>query len=252
MMCIAQGCWGLCGPAARLQVGPLEAALDLNRAADGLMDLCLAGAPLPAARILGLTAPQVALGRPADYGCRAADLAAVFPVAEGRTIQVDAMWRATDARPGDPFAVAVDLIVSVRTESSDVRPELCVQSVLPAACALRLDQAEAPRWERLLCGAGGASRRQLEPGCCLVRLPDRPWSLALMVHPRDFCCDEIQEGAAPAAAVELRHRLFPCRLERGVILRARVRSALLPQDGDQERAAATWAAWAACEPELGT
>ena len=46
---------------------------------------------------------------------------------------MDAVWRALRGGPAEAFLAAVDLIVSVRTELLDSRPEVVVQSVLPVA-----------------------------------------------------------------------------------------------------------------------
>ena len=44
-----------------------------------------------------------------------------------------------------------------------------------------------------------------------------------MVHPADFAGSELTQAEAPGGQVAIRHRLFVQRLEKGVLLRARVR-----------------------------
>jgi hypothetical protein len=71
-----------------------------------------------------------------------------------------------------------------------------------------------------------------------------------MIHPADFHSDELLPGAGDA--VMLRHRLFLSDLEKGVILRARVRGLLLPRQGDQPAAAEAYTEFAASPPPLTT
>ncbi len=87
------------------------------------------------------------------------------------------------------------------------------------------------------------------PGCVLWRLPGEELSYVEMISPGDFHDDEAALDAA-AHGSRLRHRLFPQSLEKGVLLRARVRGAFLPRADDCSRAAACYAAFAVAEPPL--
>jgi hypothetical protein len=73
-----------------------------------------------------------------------------------------------------------------------------------------------------------------------------------MVHPADFQHDELLRNSVQQQAAYLRHRLFPEPLEKGVILRARVRGVFVPRDGDTQIAAECFDAFAATEPPLST
>ena len=71
-----------------------------------------------------------------------------------------------------------------------------------------------------------------------------------MVHPSDFTESAFCRG--PDGAAELSNRLFQGRLEKGVILRSRLRALLLPPEDDVALAAACYSDFAASEPPLTT
>jgi hypothetical protein len=72
-----------------------------------------------------------------------------------------------------------------------------------------------------------------------------------MVHPADFHRDEVH-ALTPEGRVRIEHHLFAQALEKGVLLRARVRGVFLARDGDLQLAAEVYRAFAAAEPPLGT
>jgi hypothetical protein len=88
------------------------------------------------------------------------------------------------------------------------------------------------------------------PGCLVFRLSGLSLSYIEMVHPADFRHDELMPGPA-RGALRLEHRLFPQTLEKGVILRARVRGAFVPRADDLRIAAESYRAFASAEPPLG-
>ncbi len=133
------------------------------------------------------------------------------------------------AAGGPETAPAVDLVVSMRTELLESQPRLAVHSRLPAGEVL-----------------------ELADGCWLFRFPRHEISYAEMVHPADFQGSELDYVAERDRAVEVRHRLFVEHLEKGVILRARVRGALLRRHDDAALAAAVYAAFASADPPLGS
>ncbi len=89
-------------------------------------------------------------------------------------------------------------------------------------------------------------------GCLLFRLPGGDLSYAEMVHPADFQYDEFQPGESRGNVVCIAHRLFRTNLEKGVILRARVRGIFLKRPDDTQIAARCYAAFAGADPPLGT
>ncbi len=225
--------WHLNKHSARLRVGPWQAVVHLAEPDRGLTDWRAGPASILDAGVLGLEIPGLgsgSLASPPDFYCRGAALSVGYPEWGDRPIRVDASWRALPpAAGGSEAEAAVDLVVSMRTELLQSRPRLAVHSRLPAAEVFTLAD-----------------------GCWLFRFPGQQISYAEMVHPADFQGSELGFAAEKAPAMEVRHRLFVEHLEKGVILRARVRGALLPRHEDAALAASLYAAFASADPPLGS
>jgi hypothetical protein len=72
-----------------------------------------------------------------------------------------------------------------------------------------------------------------------------------MVHPTDFCEDKLVVTQDGASTVELRHNLFRNPLEKGVILRARIRGVFLSErPDDASRVAKAYQSFALSPPPL--
>ena len=244
--------WQLQGHVARLHLGPLRATIDLSRPADGLTEVCLDSRPLAGARLLAVVTAAAAAGDAGtliDRYVRSTELVAAYEESAAGPVRVDALWRGAAPTAAGPPVAALDLVVSVRTQRFDSRPELVVQSILPAAEALWLQDATSCEFQSL--APQGDVPLVLEPqrgpGCLLLRLPGGQRSYAEMVHPADFQHDELRGTLACAGLVRVDHRLFARELEKGVILRARVRGVLLARRHDQRMAAEWYTALAAEE-----
>ena len=243
--------WQLTGHAAAVRLKEFHAAVDLARPGDGLTEVLVAGRRLAGARLLGIAAPAIAgadNGRPSECFVRGPDLAVAYEESGQWPVCVDAVWRTTAPTPADNFLAAVDLIVSVRTPLLDSHPELVVQSVVPSGEVLRL--LPAADWAALAAPATVAPPSGA--GCLLFRIPDSDLTYVEMVHPADFQHDELGWDASGGDMLCLAHRLFGANLEKGVILRARVRGVFLARQGDMAAAAQCYAAFAAADPPLGT
>jgi hypothetical protein len=252
---MASPVWRLAGHSARLQVGRLEASIDVSRPTDGLIALCLEAESFGDTHLLGIEIPLVRPGgtnSPIECYVRGGDLAAAYQESEIWPVRTDALWRAEDRSASNGPLAMLELVVSVRTNLADSRPELSVRSTLPAMGLLRLVDEDDARFDVL--GPTGTSNIQPTAGlaCVLFRLPGSRLSYAEMIHPLDFHRDEFTCPTAACGAAVLRHRLFPEPFEKGVILRARLRGVFLPQSDDTRMAADSYAAFAAEEPPLGT
>jgi hypothetical protein len=73
-----------------------------------------------------------------------------------------------------------------------------------------------------------------------------------IIHPADFQHDELSRLPGPVAGMLLRHRLFAEELEKGVILRGRLRGQFVAQSGDTAAAAAAYARFLAASLPLTT
>jgi len=241
---------------ARLERAPFGARVDLTRPAEGLLAICISRATFPEARLLGVAMPSFTPGDAAslvECHARGAALVAAYRESPSWPVRTDTLWQAVVPAASDRFLAAIDLHLSVRTELLDSQPGLSVGTVLPAAEVLHLVDPACTRFEP--CTPASDSPRRLEPeggpGCLVFRPAGSDLSYAEMIHPADFRTSELSLASDPPAAVQVRHRLFCEPLEKGVILRARVRGMFLPRNDDTQMAAACYAAFAAAEPPLG-
>jgi len=248
--------WQLQRYFARLQSGPLNASLDLTRPADGIYGIRLDDHPLPVVRLLAVAVPALSVGDAgslADCHVRNGDLIAAYAASEDYPVRVDVLWRARHPLPNEEFLAAVELVLSVRTLLLAAPAELTVHSELEATETLRLLDASSARYEPADVPANASLAMQPAAGlgCLLFRQPGLPLSYAEMIHPADFRNDDLAKGPGPTAMC-LSHRLFPGRLEKGVILRARLRAVVVSRTEDTRIAAACYAAFAAGEPPLAS
>ena len=250
--------WQVDGFSGQLNIHPLRATLDLPRAHAGLGDVCLFGRPCRAMRLLAVDLPfltPTSQPEPSpELHVRGAAVAASYPESTGWPVQVDLLWRAFSAGRSDPFLGAIELVLSVRTPHGESRPALTATSVLPGGEVLRLGDPASVHFERLELSEEGvlAMEPGVGSGCLVFRIPDADVSYAEMIHPADFHDDQLAQHAGPDRTLRLCHRLFPDPLEKGVILRARIRGGFFARGGDLERVAADYAAFAAAEPPLGS
>lgn len=170
-----------------------------------------------AASILGLQLGTTLLDiggavEPTESYVRGADLVATYNETEARPLRVQAYWHIAElARlPRYDDARLIELQVSINTSLLDLRPTLDVVTTT-AAPVERLSIGEASAW--------------------LVRLPHVPYTYIEIPHPRDCARTAFAPAAGEAKSV-LRHTLFGRKLEKGVIMRGRVRGALVPRDSD--------------------
>ena len=235
--------WKLENHQAQLESNELRGAIDLSCPAMGLSDVSASGIALPDATLLGPRIPHlddVDAEAVAEGRARGAELNVTYRQSPAWPVQVDASWRV--AREDH----AIDLTVSVRTSVLDGRPELTVESILHAEEVLRLVDENSARFETLTVASDAGS------GCLVFRCSDSDLSYVEMIHPDDFRRDELCEAPESPDAVRLRHHLFLDPLEKGVILRARLRGVFLPRQDDLRAAAACHASFATAEPPLGS
>ncbi|MCE9607175.1 MAG: hypothetical protein K8U03_20000 [Planctomycetia bacterium] len=203
------GPWQLDGTSGRLDIVGFQATLDLAQPRLGLRMANSAAAVLGLQ--LGTSLVDSSAVEPAESYVRGADLVATYNQTEARPLRVQAYWHvaalahsfvARDAR-------LIELQVSINTTLLDLRPTIDVVTQLNSPVE-KLTFGEASAW--------------------LVRFADRPYTYIEIPHPRD-CARTAFEPAA-AGRTTLRHTLFGRKLEKGVIMRGRVRGALVPRADD--------------------
>ncbi len=245
--------WQLDKHFARLRCGRFRATVDVTRPADGLVEVCPGSDRLTDACLLGIAIPSYPAGDATalieDYA-RGGDLTAAYKESQDWPVRVDAFWRAAGPAQSEKFAAAVELVVSVRTQEPDSRPELAAESRLSASETLHLVDKETADYRPLAAAAATVIRPEDGTGCLLFRPPGVELSYAEAVHPTDFQRDELISRSGGVGTVLLRHHLFANGLEKGVILRARVAGVFLPREGDRYIAARWYQAFAAAEPSL--
>ena len=254
---MSSAAWQLEKHVACLQFDQLGATVDLTRPAQGMVEVQPCGGSLSAAHLLGVTVPSLPAGDATsliECYVRGKDLVGSYEDSAGGAVRVDVSWRAVSPSPAEKFVAAVELVVSVRTDLLDGQPELAVRSKLVSTETLRLVDADAARYRSADTSPETPTVMQPAegPGCLLFRVPGMELSYAEMVHPADFQHDELSGVPGNEATMRISHRLFSERLEKGVILLARVRGVFVPRDEDTHIAAACYTAFAAAEPPLAS
>ncbi len=141
----------------------------------------------------------------------------------------------------------LDLLVSVQTSLPDSHPRLTIRSTLPCERIWRLLRPEAAEYAPAETAFGDDA-----PSCFFARLATPAAGYAQMVHPSDAGGDTIDIHRDPSPAVRLGHRLFVRPLEKGVILRSRVRSVFFVERDVEAIAAECYREFAAGEPPMTT
>lgn len=182
---------------------------------------------------------------------RGNDLVATYSESATRKTRGQVYWRAMPCGELDESpAPSLELIASVQTSLLDSDPTLNVRSDLAAGEVFRIVDLDTGRLEKLDPKPIGTSFGALTGlGCFGFVLVDGR-TYVEMVHPLDFVESELHR--ASDGRIEIAHRLFRGRLEKGVILRSRVHSFFLPEGADLSSALECLRQFAASEPVLTT
>ncbi|MBA4017174.1 MAG: hypothetical protein C0483_08380 [Pirellula sp.] len=215
--------WHIDDTLARYDAPSLKALIDLNRPFAGLQQPAVAGGTIDATtQILGvgLNEPEPWQPSLAESYARGRDLVATYPQTDARPYRLQAYWHVVDVGHGAlaDVAACVELQVSINTSLLDTAPVVVVGNLLPAD-----DAVDLPAYH----------------GCAtLVRPRGADWSYVQIVHPVDHAhpCGTTQTPAG----LQLRTRLFGRYLEKGVIMRARVRGAMVARARDEAAATALY------------
>jgi hypothetical protein len=243
--------WTLGPNYVRLNLGPLAAVIAPEKPEQGLHSLTYDGVPIPASRLLALSLPCLAENEHtplAERFVRNSELVVAYAESAEWPMRVDARFRAL---PGDAIRnclVAVEAIVSVCTQQMGIRSELTLDSRLNASETLRLVDASKGSWVSVSPGGKEILAGPATPRCVLFRLNGGQMSYVEMLGPADSGLDEVQAGDGAA----IRHRVFPHSLEKGVMVRIRVKGALVARQQDAEVACQLYRNFADEEPPLGS
>jgi hypothetical protein len=164
-----------------------------------------------------------------------------------------------------PRIAALEIIVSVQTSRLDVETALAVcttighveswqlldaddrafaPGAMPTALRGHASLDPSPPSNPILAAANSPARELTVPDfrqsdsrdCCLIRPTGLSLAYLEMVHPADFRQTTFEWPAKSPPVARLTHRLFAERLEKGVILRSRIRGIFLPRTHAEELA----------------
>lgn len=218
--------WQLSGNEARLRCGELTASLDARAPRRGLHQVEWRGRRFEGSRLLAVMLDATNAETLADLYQRGGDLIARYGQTTERPFAVQAYWRASVISAGDDRFACCDLLVSVETQLLDSRPLVDAASEL----ARSTDVVQGPSY-------------------CLARLADNDVSYIELDHPDDALERTVEHSASGVRWVT---RLFGQSLEKGVILRSRLRGLLVPRAGDEAFARHALDEFAALPPPLTT
>lgn len=175
-------------------------------------------------------------------------LCATYDAAESFPVQTDVAWRVGAPSPQSGLTI-VDAVFSISTERLNVHPRFSVRSLIPAVEVLTATEPlEAACWKTWTPSQEDPPQATESP-LVLFRLPGKTFSYLEMADPVDSrCCRLTGHGHK---AVGLDRTLFAATLEKGVILRSRLRGILLERAEDMRHARAAYADFIRSEPPLG-
>jgi hypothetical protein len=243
--------WILEPDSVRLQRDAFQAVVDLRHPELGLHALRYDGVAVPVSRMMAFIRPGLGEGEVAplaDRFVRGDELVASYAESAPWPVQVDAVLRAAAVDRRAALLASVESIVSVRTQQLNSRSELTLETRFQAEEVLHLADASTARWASIS-EAGSTSLTQPDqPRCVLVRLDGGQMSYVEMLVPADSSADEVVAGREAA----IRHRVFAHTLEKGVIVRIRIKGVLVVRQGDAQVAVAVYRHFTGEEPPLGS
>lgn len=224
-MSTLQSPWDLAGRIARVRHERAVARVDLEHPELGFQLQQFGDQPLRDCQLLGVELGRPGDAPPPDGYVREGDLVATYAPTESLPRRVQTYWRLHEAQD----RLVLDLQVSVQTPLLDALPRVQVVTRLPQS---RLWSLEGPGRPLTPLDRPLESPAPDFPPYVLVTQPAGITYIEL-IHPDDFggFAAEIAEG------VSWRHSLFGDSLEKGVILRARLRSLWMPAVEDPAAAA---------------
>ncbi len=243
--------WQLHGSQASFAAGPLSVSLELDWPQRGLKP----GKPVRSGLCLGVglmgsTEPAMSAKHPIpaqDAYVRGRDLVAVYEQTPARPYRATLYWQVLSPESAPGAMLAIELMVSVQTSLLESQPTLDVCSELRTEELLAPD----PQGHFVAFDSAAAPESNEAARCVLARLPGTDGCYLEMLHPTAFADSRVEPHGAGANG--LRHRLFcPADLEKGVILRARLRAIWLPRAGDSEAAAGYYRSFLASPTPLTT
>jgi hypothetical protein len=186
---------------ARLHTSHLSATLNLAQPDRGLHAITFDGRPSADCTLFALQMPSGPIGPLADCYVRGSDLIATYAETPGWPVRMQVYWRVLGPALAERLP-AIEYIASVQTSLLDSQPAVHVES----------------RVGRL------PDRPIVEEGSIVARLADGALSYAQFFDPADVVLS-VRDQSLIAT-------LFQRPLEKGVILRSRLRGCFMPRADD--------------------
>jgi len=245
---MSSAAWSCEAAEALFRAGNLSCRVQLDAPHRGLQQLALGKTQLPVDYLLGV---EVASGqsdnKPIQRDCfvRGNDLVATYWPDDARNVRVEIYWRAIQRPWHVAGCHAFDLLVSVQTSLLEANSQLHTESRLAASALRRLTPARGDAYSTQPLTAVHTLSCQPLP-CVLATLMGGRFSYAEMIHPTDSHQGSWQTiGSDSSERLVLSQQLFGPDLEKGVILRARVRAILIDHASGVPLDAASDLAWSA-------
>ncbi len=228
-----------------LQLERFLAVVDPTNPAGGLQQVRVDGQVIAGFHPLAPELPPTPASESAadiDRYVRGGDLVVTYNDRPAPQMRTQIYWRTT-AHDRKGAISTVELVASVQTSLLDSCPQFAIRSQLLAGEAFRLTDAETGTFTSIVPPSNEADPDSTPgaPQCYLFRLPGRQYSYAEMIQPADAqssSWDGWLHGTE--FRLQLRHELFANRLEKGVILRARMLGVLVDRRDDKATVARHW------------
>jgi hypothetical protein len=253
--------WRIDGNIACLESNKLRCEVDILNPPSGLKILAAEGAIIHDTTLFRVGLPHSTINPVVDFFARGNDLVAIYSETAEHPFRAQIYWRSVPSaitqgsgrsldRATESFA-ALELILSIQTNLLDADPTLTVETELSAIQVSHLVDSQT---ERLTDLQIADSPVVLSPadglGCFHFRLADSPLAYTEMVHPADFHRSTLERSAADSNALRLTHQLFAQRLEKGVILRSRIRGFFMPAETEPAVLVRAYQDFATSDPPL--
>lgn len=183
----------------------------------------------------------------AELYVRGNDLVAEYAHTERQRIAPHVYWRAVLEKRLS--AVRIEEVLSVRTELLDSEPTWSVGSFVMESQLFHTSNLLRPLFNDISTGSA-FDRSDSDEHLFVFRRLDAGFSYAEMVHPSDFV--SVQATPDGHQPLFLQSKLFPERLEKGVIRRARICGWFMPAENDLETAVELAKRFVAEPPPLTT
>lgn len=254
--------WSLANETTTLSLNQLRATLNFAQPSDGLGMLQAGHESLPGNLLQIRFNPHSSVHSAASpnhhlpQACtesylRGDDAVADYAPSDQFPFHSSVYWRAL-SNTDLPVVAALEVIVSTQTHLLDSHPKISVSTSLPGLELWRLTNLQQAEFKQVSLAKSEVQQVHYThgPGCYLWRLSGARWSFAEMLPPSDFHSTDIDRD--DAGLVRLTHRLFERSLEKGVILKARVRGVLLDRARDGVSAIEWYRNLLQSEPPLTT